>query len=190
MTPIGALMIEHRLIERMLRLLAAQVERIRADRTADSEFVAAAVDFLRDYADRCHHGKEEDILFRDLAARPLEEPLRRTLQELIAEHAHARELTGLVAEANERYRGGEPAALDDLAAAAGELVALYPPHIEKEDRHFFVPIMDCFTKQELADMLGRFWEFDRLLIHERYRGVVTRWEKPGAGAPRPPREPA
>ena len=176
MTPIGALMIEHRLIEHMVHLLAAHVEQIKQGEAVDLDFVDSAIDFIRTYADRCHHGKEEDILFRDLETRPLDAAHKQVLRELIQEHVVAREMTRRLAAATDRYRHANQDALQEIAISAGELVALYPQHIEKEDRHFFGPIMDCFTNDELSDMLSRFWEFDRKLIHERYRSVVDRWE--------------
>jgi len=78
MQPIGPLMIEHRLIERMIGLMSQELERIRNNIAVDPEFafvdpvfIDTAVDFLRIYADRCHHGKEEDILFAELAAKDL-----------------------------------------------------------------------------------------------------------------------
>ena len=73
MLPIAPLMIEHRLIERMIHLIQQELERIQANVAVDPEFafvdsvfIDTAVDFLRTYADRCHHGKEEDILFPEL----------------------------------------------------------------------------------------------------------------------------
>lgn len=176
MTPMGFLMIEHRLIERMVRLLDAELAAMRSTGQANAAFLVAATDFIRSFADQCHHGKEEGILFQDLEKKPLEKPLRQILHELIAEHAHARQVTARLAAATERYQAGDNAALDDLQESVQELVRFYPQHIEKEDRHFFVPIMSYFTPQELEEMLQRFYEFDRQLIHERYREVVTRWE--------------
>jgi len=66
MMPIAPLMIEHRLIERMIKVMKNEVNVISATGRARPEFIDAAVDFIRTYADRCHHGKEEDILFRQL----------------------------------------------------------------------------------------------------------------------------
>ncbi|MEN6301320.1 MAG: hemerythrin domain-containing protein [Armatimonadia bacterium] len=176
MTPIGYLMIEHRLIERMIALLAKHLEHVRSDQHADPEFIASAVDFFRSYADRCHHGKEEDLLFRDLESKPLEAPLKGILHELIQEHVLGRQMVGKLAEAGERYHEGDPEVLGVIEQQIAALIDFYPRHIEKEDRHFFVPVMDCFTKKELANLLDRFHEFDRQLIHERYRQVVSTWE--------------
>ena len=52
----------------------------------------------------------------------------------------------------------------------GKLVEFYPRHIDKEDKHFFIPCMAYFSEAEQADLLARMHEFDRLLIHEKYRG--------------------
>lgn len=176
MTPVGYLMIEHRLIERMIALMSRHLQRVRDEHIADADFIASAVEFIRTYADRCHHGKEEDILFRALEAKPLEAPLKQVLHDLIQEHVYSRQQTGKLALAGERYRDGASAALGEIEQQLAILVDFYPRHIEKEDRHFFVPVLECFTKKELADMLARFNEFDRQLIHDRYRQVVQTWE--------------
>ena len=81
MIPIGPLMREHRLIERMVSLMKDQCDLIESSGNADPVFIETAVDFFRTYADKCHHGKEEEILFRDLAAKPLEPGHKKTMDE-------------------------------------------------------------------------------------------------------------
>ena len=66
MMPIGPLMWEHRLIERMLRSFESEISQISKQKKVNPLFIDTAVDFIRIYADWLHHGKEEDILFRDL----------------------------------------------------------------------------------------------------------------------------
>jgi hemerythrin-like domain-containing protein len=48
-----------------------------------SRFVDAVVDFIRVYADRTYHGREEDILFRDLEKKNLSDDDRRVMNELL-----------------------------------------------------------------------------------------------------------
>ena len=69
----GPLMIEHRLIERMLEIIKRVLTKIEAQNQIDPLFVDTAVDFIKVYADRTHHGKEEDILFRELDNKPMNE---------------------------------------------------------------------------------------------------------------------
>jgi hemerythrin-like domain-containing protein len=179
MLPIGPLMIEHRLIERMLALMGAELTRIKDNVAVDPEFafvdpvfIDTAVDFIRTYADRCHHGKEEDILFAELAKKDLSPEHRRTMEELIQEHAWARETTASLVRAKEGYLLEKPGALNELLQHLEQLVEFYPKHIEKEDKHFFMPCMAYFSDAEKAEMLRRMMEFDQKQIHEKYRSVV------------------
>jgi hemerythrin-like domain-containing protein len=184
MQPIGPLMIEHRLIERLLDLMSREFKRIKDNVAVDPEFafvdpvfIDTAADFIRTYADRCHHGKEEDILFAALAEKKLSPEHRQIMKELIEEHLFARETTASLIKAKEAYLLEKPGALDDFLAHLEKLVDFYPRHIDKEDKHFFIPCMTYFSAAEQADLLARMHEFDRSLIHEKYRGLVESMEQ-------------
>jgi len=56
---------EHRLILRMIALVERNAARLEAGSFRDWRFFLDAVDFIRNYADRFHHAKEEDVLFRE-----------------------------------------------------------------------------------------------------------------------------
>jgi hemerythrin-like domain-containing protein len=92
----GPLMIEHRLIERMISIIKDALIQIESTQEVDPVFVDTAVDFIRTYADRTHHGKEEDILFRNLGKRELSAEDQRVMQELIDEHVFGRQTTKLL----------------------------------------------------------------------------------------------
>ena len=166
------LMIEHRLIERMISVIKHALMQIESTRKLDPVFVDTAVDFIRTYADQTHHGKEEDILFRDLSRRPLSAEDQRVMKELIEEHVFGRETTKAFVEANTRYWRGDETALTDIAKQLRTLVDFYPKHIEKEDKVFFPAYMAYLTDEEDQAMLAEFWEFDRKMIHEKYRSLV------------------
>jgi hemerythrin-like domain-containing protein len=171
MKPIGPMMWEHRLIEKMLRLFDGEIRKINEHKRVDVVFIDMAVDFIRTYADRTHHGKEEDILFRDLVKKRLTPEHARIMDELISEHRYSRQVVGKLVAAKERYLKGEDTS-QEVIAYLKELAQFYPAHIEKEDKHFFYPCMDYFTKAEQDQMLGEFYEFDRNMIHEKYRKIV------------------
>jgi len=175
--PVGPLIKEHRLIERMIRVIKANVEKIKKENKVELSFIDTAVDFLRTYADRCHHGKEEDILFRDLAKKNISPEHKKIMGELIKEHAMARSNVKKVIEAKEKYLQGNKDALKDIVSNMDILIKFYPKHIEKEDKHFFVPCMNYFTELERNAMLDEMREFDRNMIHEKYMKVVENHEK-------------
>ena len=177
MMPIGPLMIEHRLIERMIDVMKEELLLIGKEKKFDPEFIEMAVDFIRTYADRCHHGKEEDILFRDLGIKKLTDEHRHTMEELVEEHKWGRKVTARLVEANTRYVQGNKEALSAIIDCIKTLIEFYPKHIKKEDRHFFIPCMDYFTEAEKDGMLKEEWDFDKNLIHEKYRNMVIAAEK-------------
>jgi hemerythrin-like domain-containing protein/rubredoxin len=168
MMPIALLMIEHRQIERMIPVLHEGARRARAG-AIDVDRIDALVDFIRTYADKCHHGKEEDILFEALGNKPMTEQGKAIMERLIEDHKTSRASLKSVVEAAYRYRMGESTALTDLADAFDALGNLYPRHIAIEDKDFFVPSMALFSKEEQSRMLAQFQSFDRNLIHQIYR---------------------
>jgi hemerythrin-like domain-containing protein len=177
MLPIGPLMIEHRLIERMVKLMADEPLKMGKENDPAMGFLDEAVDFIRTYADRCHHGKEEDILFRDLGSKSLSPEHKKTMDDLVREHTWARKTVGRLVGAKERFRQGEKDGLKEIQESVKELVEFYPAHIAKEDKHFFIPCMSYFTEKEKDEMLQEFWTFDKNLIHEKYKKMVERFER-------------
>ena len=175
MKPIGPLMWEHRLIEKMLSFFERATKKITEQNKVDPLFVDTAVDFIRTYADRTHHGKEEDILFRDLIKKQLSPEHARIMEELVEEHKYARNKVCRLVDAKQRYLKGENT-LQEVVILLNELAHFYPKHIEKEDKHFFYPCMDYFTREEQDRMLTEFYEFDRNMIHEKYRKIVDQVE--------------
>jgi hemerythrin-like domain-containing protein len=171
------LMIEHRLIERMLSVIKDVVSKIESKHKVDPVFVDIAVDFIRVYADRTHHGKEEDILFRELQKKSMSDEDRRVMKELIEEHVFGRRATKAIVESNTRYRNGDETALADLAQKLQTLIEFYPKHIEKEDKVFFPSSRAYFTDEEDQAMLAEFMEFDQKMIHEKYKAVVEKFER-------------
>jgi len=177
MMPAGPLMIEHRLIERMVKLMAQELPKMEEKRGANIGFLSEAIDFIRTYADRCHHGKEEDILFRDLAAKSLSPEHIKVMDELVEEHISARKIVSRLADAKERYARTQKDGFQEIKTYLTELVEFYPAHIATEDKNFFLPIMNYFTREEKDAMLQEFWAFDKNLIHEKYRKMVEGYER-------------
>ena len=172
MKPIGPLMWEHRLIEKMLAEMMHQIDQIEKGKEFNPLIIDMTVDFIRTYADRTHHGKEEEILFRDLAQKDLTPELKKIMQELLDDHVWGRKMTALLVSAKEKYLQGDKEELPQIISLARKLGTFYPKHIEKEDKHFFYPCQEYFNNDEQEKMLAEFWEFDRKMIHEKYNKVV------------------
>lgn len=181
MTPIGLLMTEHRLIERLVSVVIKQSDRIQQDKLADIDFVDNCIDFIKTYADLCHHGKEETILFRKLKTKKLSDKHEKILLQLIIEHDAVRELALKLVTIRNSYFSSVSEAEKQIYAFEiyenlKQLTGLYPGHIKKEDTELFNECMAYFTDAEKAEILDEFLEFDRKLIHKKYLGIVQSFE--------------
>ncbi len=168
MKPIGPLMREHRLIDRVIVRMKVELESLKSNGSLDSDFLKATLDFLKMYADRTHFGKEDEILFKSLDAKPLIPEHRSILARLREDHRTGRKLV------KDLEAAGNSA--ESVILYLDKLVTLYPAHTELEDKHFFFPILSYYTNQEMDMMLHAFWEYDRKLIHEEYENLVSSLE--------------
>jgi hemerythrin-like domain-containing protein len=171
MKPRGLLMIEHRLIEKMIEVIRIEISKIKETNKVDTIFIDSAVDFIRIYADKTHHGKEEDILFRDCARKKMSEKDTKIMNELIEEHKYGRMIVAELVEAKNNYIRGNDT-IDVILKNLGRLVEFYPEHIKKEDRVFFPDSEKYFSTDELEEQLRQYREFDQTMIHEKYRMLV------------------
>jgi len=132
MTTIEILVHEHHLILETLHALESLATRVDAGEKADRQDVLRFADFFRSFADACHHGKEEDILFAaliDVGFPRGSGPIGIMLQEHEQGRRHVRRIRELA------QRPGEWTAEEDEAfvGAARGFVDLLRDHIAKED---------------------------------------------------------
>ncbi len=132
MDAIETLMNEHRTIERAIEALLSFSDEVRRKGSDDREELGRFVTFIRDFADACHHGKEEDILFAAMVEAGFPShggPIAVMLMEHEQGRAHVRTLSELAAQ------GGAWTAEDRqrLAGAAQGYANLLRAHIHKED---------------------------------------------------------
>jgi len=172
MKPRGPLMIEHRLIERMLEIVRRKISAMKDTADADPVFIDTVVDFIRTYADRTHHGKEEDILFTALEGKKLSHSDQALMEELVEEHKFGRRTVKALVDAKKEYTAGKRQAVSAIIEHLETLARFYPEHIRKEDKIFFPSTEKLFSQEELDSMLAEFREFDRKMIHEKYTAVV------------------
>jgi hemerythrin-like domain-containing protein len=132
MDAIDTLMNEHRMIERVLDGLVgfsdASVRRGSADRAELGRFV----EFFREFADGCHHGKEEDILFRAMVDHGFPSN-GGPIAVMLHEHGQCRTLVGTLRLLAEREGEWTAESLRQLAETARGYAALLGAHIQKED---------------------------------------------------------
>jgi hemerythrin-like domain-containing protein len=128
----SALVHEHRLILRMLDLLEKRAALTRSGEYSNYRFYLDGVDFIRNYADRFHHAKEEDILFEALINNGMPRA-NSPVAAMLMEHDHGRAFVKAMEEAAGAALVGEPDANRLIAENALGYVGLLREHIAKED---------------------------------------------------------
>ncbi len=140
-TDVTAVMVaEHQLILRMIALVEANTAAMEAGKFRDWQFFLDAVDFIRNYADRFHHAKEEDVLFRELVAGGM--PAQNSpVAAMLMAHDQGRAYVGGLEEGAQRALAGEPGQVPVIAENARGYAALLRDHIDKED-HILYPLAE------------------------------------------------
>jgi hemerythrin-like domain-containing protein len=130
------LMQEHRVIERVLAALETAANRAEAQEPIRPSFFVDAADFIRNFADGCHHQKEEGVLFKamEAAGMPSDDG---PIAVMLSEHEQGRAFTRAMADAAAKWDAGDDEARRATATAARAYVALLREHILKEDSVLF-----------------------------------------------------
>lgn len=123
---------EHQLILRLLALLERNAPRTAAGSHTDYQFYLDGVDFIRHYADRYHHAKEEDVLFAALVANGMPRD-HSPVAAMLLEHDQGRAYVRAMEQAAKEAQSGSVAARQTLADNALAYAALLREHISKED---------------------------------------------------------
>ncbi len=145
----GALVNEHRLILRMIALLEHNATRTAAKTYSNWHFYLDGVDFIRNYADRFHHAKEEDVLFEALIKNGMPRD-HSPVAAMLMEHEQGRAFV----------KSMETAALEELSGQAGRemtiadnalaYAALLREHIAKEDEILY-PLAERVIPDTMRD---------------------------------------
>ena len=127
-----ALVNEHRLILRMIALLERNAPRTAAGDYNNWQFYLDGVDFIRSYADRFHHAKEEDVLFEALVTNGMPRA-NSPVAAMLMEHDQGRTYVKAMEAATGRALAGATDQGGIIAENALTYAELLRGHIAKED---------------------------------------------------------
>ena len=182
-TPVEVLEAEHRGIQKVVAGMAVLADQFEGRELVDVPLLESIVVFLREFADRCHHGKEEAFLFPALIRRGV--PSHGCpIGGLTMEHQKGRVMVGELADAIRGYAAGEPPAREVLVKSLRALVAFYPNHIWKEDYLLFPLAGKVLTPEDQEELVNKFETVERELLiegHEGFDKVATELERKVSG---------
>lgn len=174
---------EHEAILRMLDVTEALARQLATGVSAEPQQLDDLLEFFRTFADRCHHGKEEDLLFPLMESKGIPRQGGPTAV-MLYEHEQGRALVRAMGEAAEDYKKAVPDSGARLAAAAAWAHAargyaeLLRQHIQKENNILFVIAENMLSPEEQQRLAA---EFDRVETekigvgtHERLHKMMDR----------------
>jgi len=151
MKPTEQLRKEHKAIKLMLDILEKVCERLESGQKVNPEHLDRILEFIKVFADKCHHGKEEDLLFPAMeeAGTPRE---RGPIGVMLTEHNMGRDYVNGMSEAVAKFKAGDEKALSEIVEYARNYITLLTQHIEKEDNILF-PMADMHLSEEKQEEL-------------------------------------
>jgi hemerythrin-like domain-containing protein len=162
---------EHRVLEQVLACLEAMASECVAKGTLDVSAARQAIDFFRNFGDRCHHTKEERFLFPLMEARGFAGEYG-PIDRMLYEHMLGRQYLDALARATEAVAGGNHEAVSRFAYQARDYSYWLRGHIAKEDHRLFPLANQAFTEQDQIVLLHA---FERAEIHEMGTGTHEKY---------------
>jgi hemerythrin-like domain-containing protein len=165
--PMKKLVDEHVLIKRWIALIPEVIKNLDVESEEGRQLILDGIDMIRSYADKFHHAKEEDILFKYF------DENSDILKVMHEDHTHARSLVKEMLDALEKR---------DQKTIAKNLMAyreLLTEHIRKEDEILY-PWMDSqLSTHQVGELFSKFDEADQQISvpTDKYENFIDRLEK-------------
>ena len=166
--PMKKLVDEHVLIQRWIALIPQVLEHLDVESPEDLKIISEGADFIRSYADKFHHAKEEDILFKYFDENL--DVLKTMLEDHTKGRGHVKALIEAVEKKNKK-------GIVEHLNAYRELLT---EHIKKEDEILY-PWMDRnLSVKEVGELFSKFNDVDEISgngVTERCRAFVIKVEE-------------
>lgn len=166
--PVKKLVDEHVLIKRLLALIPSIVEFTESSLTVDKALILDCVDFIRTYADKYHHMKEEDILFKYIDEKA------EIIQVMYKDHDIGR---GYVRQAVEGAEKNNKTQVKENLLAYRDLLT---QHIKKEDEILYPWIDRQLSTTQVGEMFRKCSEADASVgdeLPKKYERFIVGLEK-------------
>jgi hemerythrin-like domain-containing protein len=160
MDAIEMLMGEHRIIEGVLDALVGFTEEVQRKGSTEKDELARFVTFVREFADACHHGKEEDILFAAMIEHGFQSG-GGPIAVMLHEHEQGRGLVRVLRERAEQPAPWSDADRQEIAGVARGFSQLLRAHIHKEDAILYPMAEQHLPPEALEAVAGACEAYER-----------------------------
>ncbi len=159
MTPTDQLVKEHVSIQLMLDVLERVCTKLDAGEKVSQRHLEQILEFIKVFADQCHHGKEEEFLFPAMEKVGIPRD-GGPIGVMLVEHTKGRQYVKELGEAIEGYGHGERTAVAALVSSARKYIELLNAHIEKENGVLFPMAEEHLPERKKMELLAAFGRVD------------------------------
>ncbi len=173
-TVIEALEHDHRFINKVVATMTVLADDLQAESPLDPELLRSLVEFMRIFAEQCHHRKEERYLCAALAKKPLPNAWH-ILSILDKEHDRVHAMTDELARAVSAYVLDPRRGRDGLMSVFRNIVAFYPRHIWKEEYLFFPVARQLLSAGEQEEIARGYAETEEQIgsdVHHAFEALA------------------
>jgi hemerythrin-like domain-containing protein len=172
---IQELMEEHRIIEQVLGALETFAFRLQSGEISDRSALCDFAAFFREFADKLHHGKEEDRLFTEMERNGFPRECG-PIGVMLAEHVEGRGHVRALADLGEGEGPLDAAERQTAARHALAYVPLLRGHILKEDNVLYPMALQAVAREDLEALAAAFAQFEAEVLpagdRERLLGLA------------------
>ncbi len=161
MEPVRQLVDEHNHIMMMVRVLEEACVRLERGEVVKPSDLGRMIRFFREFADGCHHNKEEQHLF-PLMERAGVPRMHGPIGVMLAEHELGRKYLAGMDEALEQCRAGDTEGTGRFVQNARGYANLLSLHIERENTVLFPLAETVCTEDAMRELAGKFTEVERV----------------------------
>ncbi|MGD2186040.1 MAG: hemerythrin domain-containing protein [Desulfobacterales bacterium] len=167
MQPIKELRMEHNAVQMTLRILEKICQQLdKSKENLHIQHLDQLLAFFKVFVDKCHHGKEEELLFPALENIGVGNK-GGPIAVMLDEHQKGREYVQTMNAALAQYTKEDRTAADEFVKTAREYINLLEQHIDKENNVLFPLAEKHLSEQE------------RVRLSEGFERIET--EKIGTG---------
>ena len=173
MKPTDILIKEHDAILNMLNILEEVCRRFDNGERVEESDLENIVEFFTVFADKCHHGKEEDILFPALEEYGIPNeggPIGVMLAEHIVGRDNVKGMTNAIVD----YKEGKDSAPKEFVRYGRSYIELLTAHIDKENNILFVMADNRISEERQQSLLV---DFEKAEMKKIGQGVREKFHK-------------
>jgi hemerythrin-like domain-containing protein len=175
MTPIEQLKAEHEGIKLMLKILDRVCNKLKSTQELNQEHFTKILEFIKIFIDKCHHGKEEDLLIPAMVKTGVPKDTG-AITFTLKEHKEGRGYVKSMSESFDKFKKGDAGASEKIIKSENNYSDLLVKHIDKEESVLYPMADKVLSQTKQGELLEEFekLEVDRIGLgkHEEFHKLL------------------